>query len=93
MHRQKETEKVKDLKGTLLRIFKSLKSWKYVLVLSCILAMVSATLSTIGPNKLADVTDVISEGIKPNISIIEEINSISDELFRLNTCFGRNTQF
>ena len=27
------------------------------------------------------------------ISIIEEINSIGDELFRLTTCFGRNTQF
>ena len=74
MPRQREVEKVKDLKGTLLRIFNSLKSWKYVLVIACILAMTSAILSTIGPNKLADVTDVISEGIKPNISKIEEIN-------------------
>ena len=73
MHRQKEVEKVKDFKGTLLRIFKSLKVWKYVLVISCILSMVSAGLSTIGPNKLADLTDVITEGIKPNISKIEEI--------------------
>ena len=74
MHRQKEVEKVKDLKGTLLRIFSSLKVWKYVLVISCILAIVSATLSTIGPNKLADVTDVISEGIKPNTEKLKEIN-------------------
>ena len=74
MHRERTEEKVKDLKGTLLRIFKSLKVWKYVLVISCILAMISATLSTIGPNKLADVTDVISEGIKPNVSKIEEIS-------------------
>ena len=74
MHRNRAEEKVKDLKGTLLRIFKSLKAWKYVLVISCILAMISATLSTIGPNKLADVTDVISEGIKPNVSKIEEIS-------------------
>ena len=74
MHREKEVEKVKDLKGTLLRIFKSLKVWKYVLVLSCILAIISATLSTIGPNKLADVTDVISEGIKPNTEKLKEIN-------------------
>ena len=73
MHRQKEVEKVKDFKGTLLRIFKSLKVWKYVLVISCILSMVSAGLSTIGPNKLADLTDVITEGIKPNINKIEEI--------------------
>ena len=74
MHRDREVEKVKDLKGTLLRIFTSLKVWKYVLVISCILAMISATLSTIGPNKLADVTDVISEGIKPNVNKIEEIS-------------------
>ena len=74
MHRERAEEKVKDLKGTLLRIFTSLKVWKYVLVISCILAMISATLSTIGPNKLADVTDVISEGIKPNVSKIEEIS-------------------
>ena len=74
MHRDREVEKVKDLKGTLLRIFKSLKVWKYVLVLSCILAIISATLSTIGPNKLADVTDVISEGIKPNTEKLKEIN-------------------
>ena len=73
MHRQKEVEKVKDFKGTLLRIFKSLKAWKYVLVISCILAMVSATLSTICPNKLADLSDVVTEGIKPNIAKIEEI--------------------
>ena len=74
MHRNREVEKVKDFKGTLLRIFKSLKVWKYVLVLSCILAIISATLSTIGPNKLADVTDVISEGIKPNTEKLKEIN-------------------
>ena len=74
MHRNREVEKVKDFKGTLLRIFKSLKVWKYVLVISCILSMVSATLSTIGPNKLADLTDVITEGIKPNINKIEEIS-------------------
>ena len=74
MHRQREVEKVKDFSGTLLRIFKSLKVWKYVLVISCILSMISATLSTIGPNRLADLTDVITEGIKPNISKIEEIS-------------------
>ena len=71
MHRQKEVEKVKDFKGTLLRIFSSLNRWKYILVISCILAMFAAILSTIAPNKLADVTDVISEGIKPNVSKIE----------------------
>ncbi len=71
----KKVEKVKDFKGTLLRIFNSLKKWKYVLVVSCILAMASAILSTIGPNKLADVTDVISDGIKPNTENIKKVSS------------------
>ena len=67
-------EKAKDLKGTLLRIFKSLNTWKYVLVLSCILAMAGAILSTIAPNRLAKVTDVITESIKPNTKNIEVLN-------------------
>jgi len=74
MPRQREVEKVKDFKGTLLRIFKSLKVWRYILVVSCILSMIAAILSTVAPNKLADVTDVISEGIKPNIDNIQVIS-------------------
>ena len=70
----KNVEKVKDLKGTLIRIFNSLKLWRYVLVLSCVLAMVAAILSTVAPNKLADVTDVISEGIKPRVENMELIS-------------------
>ena len=71
MPRQREVEKVKDFKGTLLRIFKSLKVWRYILVISCFLSMVAAILSTIAPNKLADVTDVISDGIKPNVENVQ----------------------
>ena len=67
-------EKAKDLKGTLLRIFRSLNTWKYVLVLACILAMAGAILSTIAPNRLAKVTDVITESIKPNTKNIEVLN-------------------
>ena len=67
-------EKAKDLTGTLLRIFKSLNTWKYVLVLSCVLALAGAILSTIAPNRLAKVTDVITESIKPNTKNIEELN-------------------
>ena len=79
MPRQNEVVKVKDFKGTLFRIFKSLNRWKYILVISCILAMFAAILSTIAPNKLADVTDVISEGIKPNT---ENFQKVSGEIFK-----------
>ena len=67
-------EKAKDLKGTLLRIFKSLNTWRFVLVLSCVLALIGAILSTIAPNRLAKVTDVITESIKPNTKNIEVLN-------------------
>ena len=73
MHRQRADEKVKDFKGTLLRLFKNLDRWRYMMVTSIILALLAAILSTIGPNKLADVTDVISEGIKPNTAKLEEV--------------------
>ena len=74
MPRQREIEKVNDLKGTLIRLFKNLKNWKYLLIIAVILAMFAAILSTVAPNKLADVTDVITEGIKPRSENIEKIN-------------------
>ena len=76
MPRQREIAKVKDFKGTLLRMFKSLKSWRYILVLSCILSMIASILSTVAPNKLADVTDVISDGIKPNVENLEKVSGV-----------------
>ena len=73
MHRQREIEKVNDFKGTLIRLFKNLEKWKYLLVISIIFAMLAAILSAVAPNKLADVTDVITEGIKPQTENIENI--------------------
>ena len=75
MPRNRGPEKVKDLKGTLLRLFKNLNKWRYMLVVASILAMVAAMLSTIAPNKLADVTDVITDGLKPNTENIEKIST------------------
>ena len=73
-HNMREPEKVKDFKGIISRIFHSLNRWRYILVLSCFLAMFAAILSTIAPNKLADVTDVISEGIKPNVGALQDVS-------------------
>ncbi len=73
-HNMREPEKVKNFKGTISRIFHSLNRWRYILVLSCFLAMFAAILSTIAPNKLADVTDVISEGIKPNVGALQDVS-------------------
>ena len=72
-------EKVKDFKGTLFRLFRSLGHWKYMLIIAAILSMLAAALSTVAPNKLADVTNVISDGLKPNT---ENIQKISEEIYK-----------
>ena len=66
-------EKVNDIKGTTLRLFKNLDKWRILLVISIVLALLAAVLSTVAPNKLADVTDVISDGIKPRVENIEKL--------------------
>ena len=68
-------EKSKDFKGSIKRLFKSLKSFKYFVILSLILAFISAMLSLIAPNKLSEITDTITLGIRPNITedVIKDI--------------------
>ena len=61
-------EKSKDFKGSMKRLFANLEKWRYLFVFALVLAMVSAILSLNAPNKLSDFTDVITEGLTPNIS-------------------------
>ena len=68
MPRPKKIEKSKDFKGSIEKIFKSLKPWRLAITISIILAMISAIISLIAPNKLSDLTDNITEGLKPRIS-------------------------
>ncbi len=77
-------EKSKDFKGSIKRLFLSLNNWKYLLLVSLLLAFISAILALIAPNRLSDFADTITEGIKPNIdeNVITEIMSspkISDK--------------
>ncbi len=73
-------EKSKDFKGSMKRLFASLKKWHVLLIFSLILAMTSAILALISPNKLSDLTDTITLGITPNINedVIADIMSNPD---------------
>ena len=71
-------EKSKDFKGTILRLFKSLNKWRAVLIVAMVLAFSSAILSTIAPNKLSSLTDVITDGIKPNT---EKLKNVSQTIY------------
>ena len=61
-------EKSKNFLGSIKRLFKNLKAWQIILAISFLLAMASSILSLISPNKLSDLTDTITSGIKPNIT-------------------------
>ncbi|MBO5095317.1 MAG: ABC transporter ATP-binding protein [Bacilli bacterium] len=73
----KKIEKAKDFKGSIKRLFNSLNNWRILLIFALILAMISAILALIAPNKLKDLTNTITVGITPNINeniVIEIMN-------------------
>ena len=61
-------EKSKDFKGSMKKIIKSLSNWYTPLIISLTLALISAILALIAPNRLSTLTDYITEGITPRIS-------------------------
>ena len=73
-------EKSKDFKGAMKKLLKSLDKWRIPVCVSLILALASAILALITPNKLSNLTDKITEGIQPNINekTINEIMTSSE---------------
>ena len=72
-------EKSRDFKGSIKRLFNSLNKWRYLLVISLILAMISSILALVAPDKLSDLTDTITLGIQPNITEVIVENIMKDE--------------
>lgn len=64
-------EKAKDLKGTWIRILRYAKQYWVALALALIAAMVSSILTQFGPNKLSEMTNVITAGIMTGIDMNE----------------------
>lgn len=68
-------EKSKDFFGSLKRLLSNLNKWRIIMILALILAMISAILSLIAPNKLSDFADTISNGLIPKTEKLEEIST------------------
>ena len=68
-------EKSKDFKGSIKKILSSLKPWRIAITISFMLAISAAIISIVTPNKLSDLTNHITEGLKPNLND-EVINDI-----------------
>ena len=84
MHRKRVNEKAKDFKNSIIRLFKEFKNWRFIIIVSLLLAMTSAIFSLFSPNKLKDITNIITDGITPNTKVLNEIskkisNNFSDE--------------
>ncbi len=74
-------EKSKNFSQSMKRLFMSLEKWKYLVIIALVLGMFSATFSIIAPNILSDLTDEITEGIKPNTKRLETISKNIMESF------------
>lgn len=67
-------EKSKDFFGSMKRLILNLRPWKVLMVVSLILAMISAILSLIAPNKLSIFADEIGLGLVPRTENFELIS-------------------
>ena len=76
-HMHASNEKSKDFKGSMIKIIKSMKPWYNRIIISLVLALISAILALIAPRRLSNLTDYITAGITPIVteSKITEIMS------------------
>ena len=63
----------KDFKGSMIRLIKNLSPWKVIMIFALTLAMVSALLALITPNKLSEFADTISVGLIPKTEVLQDI--------------------
>ena len=77
----RQGEKAKNFKSAIARIIKELKSFKVLVVISLILASLGSVLSIMAPDKLSEMTDVISKGLVVNTENLETLtNSVTSNL-------------
>jgi len=74
-HGGQQIEKSKDFAGSMKRLLEHLNPWKIPLYLSLVIAMISAILALITPDKLSNLTDTITKGITPKIEVLGDISS------------------
>ena len=89
MH-NRQSEVAKDFKGTITKLIKYDKSLVRLLIISLVLSFVSSALSIIGPDKLKDITNVITNNIVTGIPL-DEVKSIAITLviiYGISAIFG-----
>ena len=72
---RRPAEKSKDFKGTWMKIIRYCKRYLAVIIVALICAVAGTLLTILGPDKLSDLTKVITEGIATGIDM-ERVKSI-----------------
>ena len=71
----KRIEKAKDFKGSMIRFFKELKSFRALVLIAISVSVASSILSICAPNILSNLTDTIRNGLMVNSKNIEIISN------------------
>lgn len=82
---EKTPQKAKNFKEAIGRLFKELKSFNILITVALILAALGSVLSIIAPDKLADITDQISDGLVVNKDNLETISKKTTESLNEDT--------
>lgn len=69
------TEKSKDFKGAISRLFHELKPFHVLIIFALLFALSSSILSIMAPNHLSELTDEITDGLIVNSDGMQEITS------------------
>ena len=83
------TDKAKDFKGAMKRLFSELKIFKVLISISFILAILGAGISIVSPNILSKLTDEINKGLYGvmDMEAIKKIAIILSIMYLLSTIF------
>ena len=90
MHRNKNIEQVKDFKGSILKTIKFNKKYLPLIIIALIFSFASSVLSIIGPDKLKEITNLITSGISSSIDLkqIKEVGIILSLFYAFSFIFN-----
>ena len=84
MHGRGPAEKPANFKGTWKKLIKYCRKYVFAMVIALICAAIGTVFTLIGPDMLSDLTDTITQGIKPNSEKLEEITKAIGDNFAAN---------
>lgn len=89
MH-NRSVDSATDFKASMKKLILNLKPFYPLIIPAFVLAMISAIFSIIGPGKLSDITDIITEGMITGIDLdaVKKIGIFLIIIYSLSTIFG-----